>query len=81
MVYATASRAVFHSARSLLQGTTSVISDKRIETSDPKELGEKYLKAELGLGEGSTDNSGTPVNNNHEDKKPFARPKGPPRRR
>ena len=58
-------------------------SPRKIETSDPRELTEDYIVEELGL-EGSDpekvgrNNDPSGVN---EVLKPFARPRGPPRRR
>ncbi len=56
------------------------VAARRIETSDPKEITEDYLKIELKL---TSDNS---IPNASEaldggEKKPFAKPKGPNRRR
>jgi twinfilin-like protein len=42
---------------------------KKIETSDPREINESFLRAELGL-----TGSGT------EEKRPFAKPRGPARK-
>lgn len=86
MVYSSGAAGLFVSAKSIFtaeSSSSSVLATRRIETSDPKELGEAYLITGLGLGTGTTDvegdsGAGTPQ---EEDKKPFARPKGPGRRR
>lgn len=85
MVYASGAAGLFVSAKTIFaaEGSLSVLATRRIETSDPKELDEAYLVIGLGLGVGATDGeggseTGTPK---EEDKKPFARPKGPGRRR
>ena len=66
-------------AKTLLPPDT--VAARRIETSDPKEITEDYLKIELKL---SFDNS-VPQNAleapDGGEKKPFAKPKGPNRRR
>lgn len=43
---------------------------RKVETSDPKEVNETFIRAELGLNNLSAG----------DEKKPFARPKGPARR-
>ena len=42
---------------------------RKVETSDPQELNESFLRAELGLAGSGTD-----------EKKPFAKPRGPTRK-
>lgn len=80
MLYSTGARAMFHVAKNLL-GVTSLL-ERKIETSDPTELTEDYLKLELGLtSDQPTSGAGTPQPVQTEDKKAFARPKGPGRRR
>jgi twinfilin-like protein len=94
MVYSSGASSVFQAAKSILSpflsSSTSTVSshltNKKIETSDPRELDEAYLRAELGpLGTGSSASqeaigAGT-LKEAGEDKKPFARPRGPARRR
>lgn len=74
MVYASGVSSAFTHARSLLPAGS--LANRKVETSDPGELDEAYLKSELGIGEGGS----TPVTE-VEEKKAFARPKGPGRRR
>jgi len=63
---------------------TTHFSPRKIETSDPRELTEEYIVEELGLEDSDPEklgsNSGGPSGVN-EVSKPFARPRGPPRRR
>ena len=93
MLYSSGASGVFASAKSIItaaSSSASVLASRKIETSDPKELDEAYLRAELGIGAGGAGGSvpgsapgsgaGTPSLRD-EDKKPFARPKGPGRRR
>ncbi|KAG6891321.1 hypothetical protein C0992_008775, partial [Termitomyces sp. T32_za158] len=53
---------------------TTNFASRKIETSDPSELDEAYLKAELGF-------DVLPLESAAEEKKPFARPRGPARKR
>lgn len=71
---------VFHSAKGLL-GEGAPLLERKIETSDPKEIDANYLKAELGLSSTPSGSHGTstPTNTGGETKS-FARPRGPPRR-
>ncbi|KAK0225231.1 actin depolymerizing protein [Armillaria nabsnona] len=78
MLYSTSAYPIYMVAKTLLPPDT--VAPRRIETSDPKEITEDYLKIELKL---TSDNS---VPNASEaldggEKKPFAKPKGPNRRR
>lgn len=56
--------------------TTSNLIPRKVETSEPQELTEEYLKSEVGITTvvptGRLDSG---------ENKPFAKPKGPPRRR
>jgi len=63
------------SAASVLIGVKDLglTLSRKLETSDPKEINEKYLRSELGV-----DDEGETVV--QEEKKAFARPKGPARR-
>lgn len=81
MLYSSGARGAFATAKTILAAdiSSSVLADRKIETSDPKELDESYLVVELGLGNGASGDSGTGTPND-ENKKPFARPKGPGRR-
>ncbi|KAK0183916.1 actin depolymerizing protein [Armillaria mellea] len=79
MLYSTSAYPIYMVAKTLLPPDT--VAARRIETSDPKEITEDYLKIELKL---SFDNS-VPQNAlealDGGEKKPFAKPKGPNRRR
>jgi twinfilin-like protein len=82
MLYSSGVSGVFHAAKAVLKDTTSVLADRRVETSDPRELSEAYLREILGLEKAKIGNViGLDVPGQFEDKKPFARPKGPGRRR
>lgn len=78
MVYSSGSTSTFRAAKALLVSSSPniTIAPRTVETSDPSELDESYLKAELNL-----ENIGEVMVRETEDKKPFARPKGPARRR
>lgn len=85
MLYSSAARGVHASATSILSDSSSVsaLASRKIETSDPKEIDEAFLRAELGVGAGGSapgSGSGTP-SLGEEEKKPFARPRGPGRKR
>jgi len=82
MVYASGFNAVFIAAQTLLTDSPSPLHSRKIETSTPAEIDEAYLRSELDLSSGrGTPGSGTatPAGNDDE-KKPFARPRGPKRR-
>ncbi|KAF8919315.1 hypothetical protein CPB85DRAFT_1278538 [Mucidula mucida] len=57
--------------------TTSTLVSRKVETSDPMDLNEAHLKAELGI----KAQTSTAAQLDSGEKKPFAKPKGPPRRR
>lgn len=81
MLYSSGMLLVYHNAKNLLSSTLATLVTRKVETSDPKEVNEHFLKSVLGpeIG-GGDDGSGTstPV---HEEQKGFARPKGPVRKR
>ncbi|CAL1705028.1 unnamed protein product [Somion occarium] len=79
MLYSSGARSTFHIAKTVL-GATSLL-ERKIETSDPKELTEEYLKLELGLLDSNDAASAIPLAIDGDEKKPFARPKGPGRRK
>ncbi|KAI8998459.1 actin depolymerizing protein [Trametes punicea] len=84
MLYSSAVLSVVRNVQELLRssGSASTLASRRVETSDPSELDEKYLVAELGLAgpDASASAAGLPIEVS--DNKPkFARPKGPGRRR
>ncbi|PBK64439.1 actin depolymerizing protein [Armillaria solidipes] len=78
MLYSTSAYPIYMVAKTLLPPDT--VAARRIETSDPKEITEDYLKIELKL---TSDNSvpNAPEALDGGEKKPFAKPKGPNRRR
>ncbi|KAL5489888.1 TWF1 [Sanghuangporus weigelae] len=82
MIYSLQARALHHAAKSHLADMPSVLSERKIETSDPTELNEGFLKSELGL-----DASASPAGSGTNTPRPggqapgFARPKGPGRKR
>ncbi|KAI1794554.1 hypothetical protein LXA43DRAFT_995571 [Ganoderma leucocontextum] len=62
-------------------GGTSTLSSRKVETSDPSELDEKYLVTELGLaGSEAPTVAATSGPADNGDKKLFARPRGPARK-
>lgn len=58
MIYSATCRALYHVSKSLLMSPNAHLVSRTVETSDPAELGEAYLKEELGLGEEDTSTSG-----------------------
>lgn len=71
MLYSSASSGVYQSAKSLLSSETGwTLATRKIETSDPTELTEDFVKNEIGVGSATV-----------ESQKAFARPKGPARRK
>ncbi|CDO72895.1 hypothetical protein BN946_scf185002.g80 [Trametes cinnabarina] len=82
MLYSSAVLSVVNDVKELLSssGSTSTLASRKVETSDPLELDEKYLISELGLGSAGAPAQG--VQAEASDIKPkFARPKGPGRKR
>ncbi|KAL0947472.1 hypothetical protein HGRIS_013577 [Hohenbuehelia grisea] len=85
MLYSAGVLVVFLAVRKVLESaivnSNSVVATRRLETSDPKELDEAFLVSELDLDKqnaGVATESGAPT---ADEKKPFAKPKGPARRR
>lgn len=74
MIYSSSATSVYQTAKSL----SLPLANRKIETSDPKEIDESFLRAELGLASGELANSSATKG---EEKKPFARPRGPGRKR
>ena len=74
---------LFKSAKEVLAAEGgSELASRKIETSDPSELSESYLISELGLTSTvSAEASGTSTPVDDGEKKPFARPGGPGKRR
>jgi twinfilin-like protein len=86
MLYSSAAMSTYLAVKDLLAetGSTFPLATKRIETSDPTELNEVFLKAGLNMdhdgpaGTITNDNSARP----DDSAKPlFAKPRGPARRR
>ncbi|VDB83083.1 unnamed protein product [Peniophora sp. CBMAI 1063] len=74
MLYSAGAASVFSTAKSLLP--TGRLAPRKLETSDPTELGSKFFKDELGSASESTSRTGTPGAGSGG----FARPRGPARR-
>lgn len=87
MLYSSGASSVFQASGSILSSrTSSYLAGRKIETSDPKELDEMYIMTELGRIASGTfadgENNGTMGSKGlSDDKKPFARPKGPSKKR
>ncbi|KAG5646698.1 hypothetical protein DXG03_002688 [Asterophora parasitica] len=83
MIYSSGVLSTYQAVKALLSEAVPNVhlASRRIETSDPEELNEKHLKVELGLAApfGEQSNASTPREG--EEKKPFARPRGPVRKR
>ena len=83
MVYSTGVISTYRGGKALLGDAGSLLAERKIETSEPSELNEEFFKLELRL-TASTSPAGsgtaTPLAV-EEDKKAFARPKGPGRKR
>ena len=83
MLYSSANLVMVNEVKDYLRnaGTSSSFSPRKVETSDPAELNEQYFVAELGWAgpEAPTSAAGGPTAD--VEKKPFARPKGPGRKR
>ncbi|OSX65124.1 hypothetical protein POSPLADRAFT_1178769 [Postia placenta MAD-698-R-SB12] len=82
MLYSSGASSVLQSAKGILSLSpgSSALAARRIETSDPAELTEEYLIAELGLDPAAAAASSISTTLDGE-KKAFARPKGPGRKR
>jgi twinfilin len=77
MVYSSAALLVYQAAKSLLESAGGDgLAGRKIETSDPHELDEAFLKAGLRIGLSNEVPTSTTSQS-----QPFARPKGPGRRR
>ncbi|TBU35777.1 hypothetical protein BD311DRAFT_680384 [Dichomitus squalens] len=82
MLYSSAVLFVVKEVKEFLSstGSTSTLSSRKVETSDPSELDEKYLVSELGLAGADVPTSAASGPAEGGDRKPFARPKGPGRK-
>ncbi|KXN85491.1 Twinfilin [Leucoagaricus sp. SymC.cos] len=86
MLYSTGSGSTQRWIKELLASTapTAQFSARKIETSEPRELTEAHLVEELGLSISDPDGQngdGGATSRPIDEPKPFARPRGPPRRR
>lgn len=81
MLYSSAVLFVVKQVKTLLDavGSASTLSSRKVETSDPAELDEAYLVSALGLSD--TDGPTKAAATDAPEKKAFARPKGPGRKR
>ena len=81
MLYSSAVLFVVKQVKTLLDAvcSASTMPSRKVETSDPAELDEAYLVAALGLSD--TDGPTKAAAADAPEKKPFARPKGPGRKR
>ncbi|KAI0727196.1 actin depolymerizing protein [Fomitopsis betulina] len=80
MIYSSGKLSTYLDAKKVLEleGSSTIIAERKIETSDPTELDEKYLALELGRDGTARSSDANPV---QDEKKAFARPKGPGRKR
>lgn len=82
MVYSTGAGIIFRQVRELLgEEHGFALAARKIETSDPRELTEGFLKEELGLGNGTGLDGNDTLARSAVSSTSFARPKGPGRRR
>ena len=80
MIYSAGFLSTYRAGKVVFGDLGDTLIERKIETSDPKELNEEFLKFELGFGS-STSSDGAAAPAPGEDKKAFARPKGPGRKR
>lgn len=80
MLYSSGSGGTYLSAKSIISKASpgATLASRKIETSDPSELDEAFLNQELGRSEvaGASESLVTPTA-----PKPFAKPRGPGRRK
>ncbi|KAI0693281.1 actin depolymerizing protein [Cytidiella melzeri] len=86
MLYSCSTVSVSRQASKLLEDSPSKLLTRKVQTSDPKELNEAFLRADLASVLESSDpatpgGSGTSTPVHHADKPAFARPRGPARKR
>lgn len=83
MIYSSGVSSTYLTAKQLLTHAAPDVhvASRKIETSDPKDLDEAYLKDELGLNTVQVPEGGVGTVGVGDEKKPFARPKGPVRKR
>lgn len=83
MLYSSGSTSVFQAAKTFLSSSNSHLNTRKVETSDPTELDEAFLKSELGFdnvttGGGDSATIKTPLGG--DTSKSFAKPRGPARK-
>lgn len=80
MMYSSGSLAVRLKAKEYLTSGSSILAERRVEISDPTEVTEDLISSTIGI---SADGQITPSggSTSTEEKKSFARPKGPGRKR
>lgn len=80
MLYSSGSGGTYLAAKNIISEASSVVTvaSRKIETSDPSELDEAFLNQELGRSE-AAGASESPVTSTAP--KPFAKPRGPGRRK
>ncbi|KAG6818214.1 hypothetical protein H0H87_000119 [Tephrocybe sp. NHM501043] len=83
MIYSSGVYSTYLAAKNLLLGASPAahIAARKIETSDPAELDEAHLRAELGLDAAPADAQSPGNRAGNEERKSFARPRGPARKR
>ncbi|KAF9453252.1 actin depolymerizing protein [Macrolepiota fuliginosa MF-IS2] len=85
MLYSSGSGSTLRWIKELLASTapTAQLASRKIETSEPQELTEEYIIEELGLkdSEDAEDSGGGVGWKSSDVQKPFAKPRGPPKRR
>jgi twinfilin len=86
MVYSSGVSSAFLTAQNILRASSATniqVASRKIETSDPTEIDEDFLMAELGLEKSieREDNMGRVTQMARDDQKLFAKPRGPGRRR
>lgn len=86
MVYSSGVSSTYLAGKTLLlTSSTSIhIASRKIETSSPEELDEEYLKEELELGTAPTgeqrSDGGNGILRDGNERRPFAKPRGPTRK-
>ncbi|KAH8106779.1 actin depolymerizing protein [Cristinia sonorae] len=81
MVYSTGFLSTHRGGKAILEDAAQHLVERKIETSDPKELNEEFFKFELGLTASQSTPGGSGSSTPIEANKTFARPKGPGRKR
>ncbi|KAJ7581397.1 hypothetical protein C8J56DRAFT_959922 [Mycena floridula] len=71
MMYASNCNPLFHSAKTILASSSSKLAERKIETSDPSEVTEQFIRSEVGITDDAEAGGQKPA---------FAKPRGPKRR-